>query len=78
MKDFDTKVTSPDVDRALKGMADDTQELALTEAQITAIATDIHKEADSVTKPAPWYRKILNYGNMGVNIACLATHSCPF
>jgi hypothetical protein len=70
VKDFDTLVTGP--------ITKTTDQLALTGVQITAIATDIHKEADSVTKPQPWYRKIINYGNMGVNIACLATHSCPF
>jgi hypothetical protein len=70
VKDFDALVTGP--------VTDATNQVALTGVQVTAIATDIHKEADSVTKPQPWWRKALGYGNMGVNIACLATHSCPF
>jgi len=78
VKDFDARVTSPDVDRALKGVADTSEQAALTTVQITAIATDIRKAADQATAPQPWWKKILNYGTLGVNVACLATHSCPF
>lgn len=78
VRDFDAQVTSPDVDRALKGLADTSQQAALTTTQFTGIATDLHKATSDATKPQPWWRKALGYGNMGVNIACLATHSCPF
>ena len=78
VKDFDTRVTSKDVDRALKGLADTSQQAALTTTQFTGIATDLHKATSDATKPQPWWRKALGYGNMGVNIACLATRSCPF
>jgi hypothetical protein len=78
VKDFDARVTSPDVDRALKGVADTSEQAALTTVQVTAIATDIRKAADAATAPAPWWKKVLGYGTLGVNIACLATHSCPF
>ena len=78
VKDFDARVTSQDVDRALKGVADTSEQAALTTVQVTAIATDIRKAADQATAPQPWWKKILNYGTLGVNVACLATHSCPF
>jgi hypothetical protein len=74
-----------DFDAALKpipaievGLAKTTNQLALTSVQITGIATDLHKATSDATKPQPWWRKSLGYGNLGVNIACLATHSCPF
>jgi hypothetical protein len=64
-------VASPDIARFLKSSAD-------TSMEVTAIAADIHREADRITAPQPWYKKLYTYGNTGVNIACLATHSCPF
>jgi hypothetical protein len=74
-----------DFDAALKpipaievGLVKTTNQLALTSVQITGIATDLHKATSDATKPQPWWRKSLGYGNLGVNIACLATHSCPF
>lgn len=68
---FNALVASPDVQRFLKASAD-------TSVQVAAIATDVHKEADALVKPQPWYRKLYNYGSTGVNVACLVTHSCPF
>lgn len=64
-------ITDPDIKRFLKSSAD-------TSIQITAIATDVHKEADKLTAPVPWWHKVGNYTTTGVNIACLVTHSCPF
>jgi len=64
-------VASPDVTRFLKASAD-------TSIQVAAIATDVHKEADKLTAPVPWWHKIGNYTTTGVNVACLITHSCPF
>jgi hypothetical protein len=64
-------VASPDVARFLKSSAD-------TSVQVAAIATDVHKEADALTAPKPWYTKLGAYGTTGVNVACLVTHSCPF
>jgi len=78
VRDFDARVTSQDVTTALKGVADTSQQLALTTAQVTFIAADFRKAADAATAPAPWWKKALGYGTLGVNIACLATHSCPF
>lgn len=78
VKDFDDLVTSKDVARFLKGSADSSEQLALTGVQVTGIATDLRKDMDRATAPQPWWRKAMNYGNLAVNIACLATHSCPF
>jgi methyl-accepting chemotaxis protein len=78
VKDFDARVTSPDVDRFMKGAADSSQQFALTSVQITGIATDVHKQTTAIVAPKPWYVKLGQYGTLGVNIACLATHSCPF
>jgi hypothetical protein len=69
--DLNALVASPDVARFLKASAD-------TSTQFAAIAADVHKEADVLAAPQPWYKKAYNYGNMGVNVACLVTHSCPF
>jgi ABC-type transporter Mla subunit MlaD len=68
---FNALLTSPDVARFLKASAD-------TSMQVSAIATDVHKEADKLTAPQPWYKHVYAYGNTGVNVACLLTHSCPF
>lgn len=68
---FDDLVTSKDVTRFLNSTAE-------TSEQVAGIATDLHKATTDATKPLPWWRKALGYGNLGVNIACLATHSCPF
>jgi hypothetical protein len=78
VKDFDVQVTSPAVGRALNGLADTSQQAALATKQLAGIATDLHKATSDAIKPQPWWRKALGYGNLGVNIACLATHSCPF
>jgi len=78
VKDFDARVTSPELDRFMKGTADSSQQLALTSIQITGIATDVHKQITALVSPKPWYVKLGQYGTLGVNIACLATHSCPF
>lgn len=64
-------VASPDIARFLKSSAD-------TSTEVAAIATDVHKEADKLTAPVPWWHKIGNYTTTGVNVACLVTHSCPF
>lgn len=64
-------VASPDVFRFLKASAE-------TSIQVAAIATDVHKEADKITAPVPWWHKIGTYTTTGVNVACLVTHSCPF
>lgn len=71
VKHFDALVTSKDVTRFLNSTAK-------TSEQVAGIATDLHKATTDATKPQPWWRKALGYGNLGVNIACLATHSCPF
>jgi hypothetical protein len=76
--DFDARVSSKEVDQALQGIADTSTQAALTTAQLKLIAIDARKAADAATAPAPWWKKALNYGTLGVNIACLATHSCPF
>lgn len=76
--DFDARVNSTQVDLALDGIATTSQNVALTTVQIDAIAVDLRKQVDRATAPQPWWKKALNYGNLGVNIACLATHSCPF
>lgn len=68
---FNALLTSTDVAKFMASSAE-------TSAQVAAIATDVHREADRITAPQPWYKKLYGYGNMGVNIACLATHSCPF
>lgn len=68
---FNALLTSTDVAKFMASSAE-------TSAQVAAIATDVHREADRLTAPQPWYKKLYGYGNMGVNIACLATHSCPF
>lgn len=64
-------LTSPDVTRFLKASAD-------TSIQVSGIAADIHKESTALTAPKPWYKQLYTYGNTGVNVACLVTHSCPF
>lgn len=64
-------IASPDIARFLKSSAD-------TSMEVAAIAKDVHKEADSLVAPVPWWHKIGNYTTTGVNIACLVTHSCPF
>jgi hypothetical protein len=69
---------SPDITRFLKSSADTSTQFALMATEGTAIAKDVHKEADALTAPQPWYKKLYVYGNTGVNIACLVTHSCPF
>jgi hypothetical protein len=71
VKHFDALVTSKDITRFLNSTA-------VTSEQVAGIATDLHKATTDATKPQPWWRKALGYGNLGVNIACLATHSCPF
>jgi len=68
---FNSLLSSTDVTRFLKSSAD-------TSVQISGIASDVRKEADALTKPQPWYKKVYTYGNTGVNVACLVTHSCPF
>ena len=68
---FNSLLSSPDVTRFLKSSAD-------TSTQVAAIAMDVHREADKLTAPQPWYKKVYTYGNTGVNVACLVTHSCPF
>ena len=78
VKDFDARVTSPELDRFMRGAADSSQQFALTSVQITGIATDVHKQTTALVAPKPWYVKLGQYGTLGVNIACLATHSCPF
>lgn len=69
--DLNTLIASPDIKRFLAASAD-------TSIQVAAIATDVHKEADALTAPKPWYTKLGAYGTTGVNIVCIATHSCPF
>jgi methyl-accepting chemotaxis protein len=69
--DLNALLASPDVARFLRSSAD-------TSMQVTAIAADVHKEADALVSPRPWYKKIYSYGSTGVNVACLVTHSCPF
>jgi ABC-type transporter Mla subunit MlaD len=71
IKSFNSLLSSPDITRFLKSSAD-------TSTQVAAIATDVHREADKLSAPQPWYKKVYTYGNTGVNVACLVTHSCPF
>ena len=69
--DADALVESPDVGRFMAASAE-------TSVQVSDIAADVHKEADSLTAPQPWWKKLTAYGNTSVNVACLVTHSCPF
>ena len=78
LTDGDVLVNSQDVTRFLKGSADTSQQFAIIATQGAAIATDVHKEADALVKPQPWYKHVYQYGNTGINVACLVTHSCPF
>jgi hypothetical protein len=78
LTDGDALVNSQDVTRFLKGSADTSQQFAIIATQGAAIATDVHKEADALVKPQPWYKHVYQYGNTGINVACLVTHSCPF
>jgi hypothetical protein len=77
VQDADALVTSPDVTRFLKGSADTSQQVAIIATQGAAVAADVHKEADSLVAPKPWWKQVYTYGNTGVNVACLVTHSCP-
>ena len=78
LTDGDVLVNSQDVTRFLKGSADTSQQFAIIATQGAAIATDVHKEADALVKPQPWYKHVYQYGNTGINVACLVSHSCPF
>jgi hypothetical protein len=78
LTDGDVLVNSQDVTRFLKGSADTSQQVAIIATQGAAIATDVRKEADALVKPQPWYKHVYQYGNTGINVACLVTHSCPF
>jgi hypothetical protein len=75
---LNTLVSSPDVARFLKSSADSSDQLAIISKHGAGIAADIHKEADALTAPKPWYTKLGAYGTTAVNVACLVTHSCPF
>jgi hypothetical protein len=77
VQDADALVTSPDVTRFLKASADTSQQVAIIATQGAAVAADVHKEADSLVAPKPWWKQVYTYGNTGVNVACLVTHSCP-
>ena len=78
LTDGDALVNSQDVTRFLKGSADTSQQFAIIATQGAAIATDVHKEADALVAPQPWWHHVYQYGNTGINVACLVTHSCPF
>lgn len=71
-------VASPDIARFLKSSADTSMQVNLIAIEGAGIAKDLHKEADVLTAPKPWYTKLGAYSTTGVNIACLVTHSCPF
>jgi hypothetical protein len=78
LTDGDALVNSQDVKRFMKGSADTSQQVAIIATQGAAIATDVHKEADALVAPQPWWHHVYQYGNTGINVACLVTHSCPF
>lgn len=78
VEDFDALLDSPDVTRFLKSSADTSQQFSLIATQGAFIAGDIHREADLITAPKPWWKKLGDYSTTGVNVACLVTHSCPF
>ena len=77
LEDGDTRINSPDVTRFLKASADTSQQVAIIATQGAAVAADVHKEADALVAPKPWWKQVYTYGNTGVNVACLVTHSCP-
>ena len=76
--DGDAIATSPDVTRFLKVSADTGVQVSVIATQGAGIAVDLHKEADELTAPQPWWSHVYRDSSTAVNIACLITHSCPF
>jgi hypothetical protein len=71
-------IASPDLARFLKSSADTSMQVAIIATEGAGIAKDVHKEADQLVAPQPWYKKAYGFASTTVNVACLVTHSCPF